>query len=97
MSSSATTRSANLTADMTKSSLLQNHMILIAHSVGSPCERCIQVSQQFISEVQGSIQQINRAYMPPSMTDNWATPRAFYDKLNAVNPDMGLHILRHAL
>ena len=35
-------------------------MILIAHSVGSPCERCIQVSQQSISEAQASIQQTNK-------------------------------------
>ncbi len=40
---------------------------------------------QSISEVQGSIQQINRAYMPVSLTDDWATPRAFYDKLNEVH------------
>jgi len=25
-----------------------------------------------------------RAYMPPSATDDWATPKAFYDKLNEV-------------
>ena len=34
-------------------------MTSIARSAGSPCERCIQVSQQFISKVQGFIQQIN--------------------------------------
>ena len=33
-------------------------MISIARSVGSPCERCIQVFQQFTLKVQGSIQQI---------------------------------------
>ena len=33
-------------------------MISIARSAGNPCERCIQVSQQFTSKVQGSIQQI---------------------------------------
>ena len=58
MSSSATTRSANPTADMTKSSLLQSLTISTARSVGSPCERCIQVFQQFTSKVQGFIQQI---------------------------------------
>ena len=28
---------------------------------------------------------ITRAYMPPSATDDWATPKAFYDKLNEVH------------
>ena len=27
---------------------------------------------------------ITRAYMPPSLTDDWATPKAFYDKLDAI-------------
>ena len=35
-------------------------MISTARSVGSPCERCIQVSQQSISEAQASTAQINR-------------------------------------
>lgn len=35
-------------------------MISIAHSVGSPCERCIQVYQQSISEAQASIQQTSK-------------------------------------
>lgn len=39
--------------------------------------------QQSISKVQGSIQQISRAYMPPSLTDDWATPIDLFDKLNA--------------
>jgi hypothetical protein len=34
-------------------------MILIARSAGNPCERCIQVFQQSISEAQASIQPIN--------------------------------------
>lgn len=36
-------------------------MTSIAHSVGSPCERYIQVFQQFTSKVQGSIQQISNS------------------------------------
>ena len=36
-------------------------MTSIARSVGNPCERCIQVSQQFTSKVQGSIQQISNS------------------------------------
>ena len=35
-------------------------MISIAHSVGNPCERCIQVSQQSISEAQASTQQTSK-------------------------------------
>jgi phage N-6-adenine-methyltransferase len=42
------------------------------------------VSQQSISRVQDSIQPISRAYMPPSVTDDWATPRDLFDKLNTV-------------
>jgi phage N-6-adenine-methyltransferase len=42
------------------------------------------VFQQSISRVQDSIQPISRAYMPPAATDNWATPRDLFDKLNAV-------------
>ena len=34
-------------------------MTSIARSVGSPCERCIQVFQRYISKVQDSIQQIS--------------------------------------
>lgn len=35
---------------------------------------------------QDSIQQIrSNAYMPPSVTDDWATPRAFFDKLDAIH------------
>ena len=40
---------------------------------------------QSISEVQGSIQLTSRAYMPPSITDDWATPINLFDKLNAVH------------
>ncbi len=40
---------------------------------------------QYISEDQGSIAQTSRAYMPISLTDDWATPKAFYDKLNEVH------------
>ena len=39
-------------------------MISTARSVGSPCERCIQVSQQFTSKVQGSIQPISSYTQP---------------------------------
>ena len=39
-------------------------MISTARSVGSPCERCIQVFQQFILKVQGSIQQISSYTQP---------------------------------
>lgn len=39
-------------------------MISIARSAGSPCERCIQVFQQFTSKVQGFIQQINSYTQP---------------------------------
>ena len=39
-------------------------MISIAHSVGSPCERCIQVFQRFISKVQDSIQQTSSYTQP---------------------------------
>ena len=39
-------------------------MISIARSAGSPCERCIQVSQRYISKVQDSIQQINSYTQP---------------------------------
>ena len=59
-------------------------MELNVRSVVSPCERCIQVSQSILSPV-GSIQPTSRAYMPPSQTDDWATPKAFYDKLNEVH------------
>ena len=41
---------------------------------------------ELYSKVQDFIQPIqNRAYMPPSLTDDWATPKAFYDKLDAVH------------
>ena len=39
-------------------------MTSIARSAGSPCERCIQVSQQSISKVQDSIQQISSYAQP---------------------------------
>ena len=39
-------------------------MISIARSAGNPCERCIQVSQQFTSKVQDSIQQISSYTQP---------------------------------
>ena len=39
-------------------------MISIARSAGNPCERCIQVFQQFTSKVQGFIQQINSYTQP---------------------------------
>ena len=39
-------------------------MISTAHFVGSPCERCTAVFQQFISRVQGSIQQTSSYTQP---------------------------------
>ena len=39
-------------------------MISIARSAGNPCERCIQVFQQFTSKVQGFIQQISSCAQP---------------------------------
>jgi site-specific DNA-methyltransferase (adenine-specific) len=58
--------------------------VLNVRSVVNPCERYIQVSQFILSPV-GSIQQTSRGYMPPSATDDWATPKAFYNKLNEVH------------
>jgi len=49
---------------MTKSSASLSHMIWIARSAGSPCERCIQVFQRYISKVQDSIQQISSYSQP---------------------------------
>ena len=40
------------------------------------------MSQQSILKVQDSIQPINRAYMPPSATDNWATPIELFNELD---------------
>ena len=45
-------------------------MTSTARSVGSPCERCIQVSQQFTSKVQGSIQQINNSQPVDNLVQN---------------------------
>ena len=42
------------------------------------------MSQQSILKVQDSIQQINKGYMPPSATDDWATPQQFYNGLNEI-------------
>ena len=39
---------------------------------------------QSILEVQDSIQQTSRAYMPRAATDDWATPKDLFDKLNAL-------------
>ena len=42
------------------------------------------MSQQSILKVQDSIQPISRSYMPPSATDDWATPQQFYNGLNEI-------------
>ena len=40
--------------------------------------------QQSISREADFTQPTSRAYMPPAATDDWATPRDLFDKLNAV-------------
>lgn len=61
MSLSAITNDANQTADTSRNTVSQNHMILIARSAGNPCERFIAQYQPFISRALGSIQQISDA------------------------------------
>ena len=46
-------------------------MISIAHSVGNPCERCIQVSQQSISEAQASTLPINNSGYLKGLEVGW--------------------------
>ena len=61
-----------------------NHMIQNASSAIQTWPKSIQ-SLTSSSREAVSTAPINRAYMPPSATDDWATPQAFYDKLNEVH------------
>lgn len=55
-------------------------MISIAHSVGNPCERCIQVSQQSISEAQASTAQIqNKLLVFDFFAGTGSSTQAFED------------------
>ena len=54
-------------------------MISIAHSVGNPCERCIQVSQQFISEAQASTAQTSKLLVFDFFAGTGSSTQAFED------------------
>jgi site-specific DNA-methyltransferase (adenine-specific) len=61
-----------------------SHIPLNAVSAIQTWPKSIQ-SLESVSVEQDFIAPISRAYMPPSQTDDWATPKAFYDKLNEVH------------
>lgn len=61
-----------------------NHIISNANSAIQTWQKSIQF-QESASKEAVSTAQTSRAYMPPSLTDDWATPRAFYEQLDAIH------------